>query len=303
MDIRGIAHVRPSMKLSLENKKALAGFLFVLPAVCFFLVFFLYPVGFAVFTSFTKWDMARPRQFVGLTNYVNLLTDGAFLDSLAVTGYYAGVTGFLTLAIAFILALCLDRDSRLSNFFKAAFFFPSVLSVVVAAVLFGFMTTSYGLITLVGESLFGVTIPWQASFFWAMPLVIMMTVWQRVGFYMLIFLAGLKTIPAELYDAAKVDGVTYGKLLRRIIVPLMNPIILLALVLKLTEDFRAFAHFFLLTAGGPGRATTAVTLRIYFDGMSRLQMGKASAESMVAVMVMLVFTAIYLRLVGRETQI
>jgi len=120
---------------------------------------------------------------------------------------------------------------------------------------------------------------------------------------MLIFLAGLKAIPAELYDAAKVDGVTYGKLLRKIIVPLMNPIILLTLVLKMTEDFRAFAPFFLLTQGGPGRATTAVTLRIYFDGMSRLQMGKASAESMVVVVIMLILTGIYLRLVGRETQL
>ena len=89
----------------------------MLPAVLFFLVFFLYPVTYALVTSFTRWDMARPRQYVGLTNYINLATDRPFLDSLSVTLYYVGVNGFVTLAIAFFLALCLDRDIRLSNFF------------------------------------------------------------------------------------------------------------------------------------------------------------------------------------------
>ena len=287
---------------SLSQRRKLTGFLFSLPALCFFLVFFLYPLVTALITSFTEWDLRNPREFVGLANYIGLLTDRKFLNSLAVTAYFVFVDGVLTLTIGFALALVLDRDLRFSGVFKAAFFFPAVLSLTVVAILFRFMTTPNGLVTLLGEVLGGVTLPWQSSFGLAMPLVIMMMVWNRIGFYMIIFLAGLRLIPGELYDAFRVDGASYWVTLRRLIVPLMIPIFLLTAILKMTENFRHFAPFYLLTEGGPGEATTVLTLRIYRDGMESLRMGEASAESMVLVGIMFILTIIYLRVLGRETE-
>jgi multiple sugar transport system permease protein len=288
--------------LSVSDKKKRVGFLFSLPAFCFFLVFFLYPIVYAAMTSFTKWDMVHPRDYIGLENFIALLTNTKFIQALGVTLYFVSVDGIITIVLAFVLALILDSDRGLSDFFKAVYFLPSILSLTVVAVLFRYMCTPYGLITLIGETLFGVSLPWQSSFDLAMPSIIMMMVWNRVGFYMIIFVAGLKTIPKELYDAATIDGANRGVILRKLIIPLMNPVFLLAVILKMTEDFRHFAPFYLLTEGGPGRATTVLTLRIYRDGMEQLQMGKASAESMVAVGIMFVFTVIYLKLLGRETE-
>ena len=286
----------------LSQRRKLAGFLFALPALCFFLVFFLYPVLVALVTSFSKWDLRNPREFVGVSNYVGLLSDRKFLHSLALTIYFVFADGVLTLSVALALALIVDRDLAFSGVFKAAFFFPSILSLTVVAILFRFLSTPYGLITLVGEALTGVAIPWQSSFTLAMPLIIMMMVWNRIGFYMIIFVAGLRLMPSELYDAFKVDGASYWVTLRRLIVPLMVPVFLLTAILKMTENFRHFAPFYLLTEGGPGDATTVLTLRIYRDGMESFRMGKASAESMIVVSIMLLCTFAYLRLLGRETE-
>ena len=286
----------------LSQRRKLAGFLFALPALCFFLVFFLYPILTALVTSFSKWDLRHPREFVGISNYVGLVSDRKFLHALAVTLYFVAVDGALTLCIGFALALILDRDLAFSGAFKATFFFPSILSLTAVAVLFRFMSTPYGLMTLVGQALTGITMPWQASFGLAMPLIIIMMVWNRIGFYLIIFVASLRLIPNELYDAFKVDGASYWVTLRRLIVPLMVPVFLLTAILKMTENFRHFAPFYLLTEGGPGEATTVLTLRIYRDGMESLRMGKASAESMVVVSIMLLCTLVYLRLLGRETE-
>ena len=286
----------------LSQRRKLAGFLFALPALCFFLVFFLYPILTALVTSFSKWDLRHPREFVGISNYVALASDRKFLHALAVTLYFVAVDGALTLCIGFALALILDRDLAFSGAFKATFFFPSILSLTAVAVLFRFMSTPYGLMTLVGQALTGITMPWQASFGLAMPLIIIMMVWNRIGFYLIIFVASLRLIPNELYDAFKVDGASYWVTLRRLIVPLMVPVFLLTAILKMTENFRHFAPFYLLTEGGPGEATTVLTLRIYRDGMESLRMGKASAESMVVVSIMLLCTLVYLRLLGRETE-
>ena len=286
----------------LSQRRKLAGFLFALPALCFFLVFFLYPILTALVTSFSKWDLRHPREFVGISNYVALASDRKFLHALAVTLYFVAVDGALTLCIGFALALILDRDLAFSGAFKATFFFPSILSLTAVAVLFRFMSTPYGLMTLVGQALTGITMPWQASFGLAMPLIIIMMVWNRIGFYLIIFVASLRLIPNELYDAFKVDGASYWVTLGRLIVPLMVPVFLLTAILKMTENFRHFAPFYLLTEGGPGEATTVLTLRIYRDGMESLRMGKASAESMVVVSIMLLCTLVYLRLLGRETE-
>jgi multiple sugar transport system permease protein len=290
------------MVTTIEIKKRRTGFLFSLPALAFFLVFFLYPIITCLWTSLTKWDLVHPRVFVGLKNYIDLFGDRNFRYALFVTLYFTIVTSLLSIILSFILALVIDTEMMFAGLFKIIYFIPAVLSLSVIAILFRYMYNPYGLITLIGEKVLGVTLEWTASYELAMPSVILMVTWNRVGFYIVIFLAGLKAIPTGLYDSAKIDGANHWNIVWRIIIPLMNPIFLLNSILLITENFRQFVPFYLLTDGGPGRATTVLTLKIYRDGLESLRMGVASAESIFAVLIMLAFTVVYLRLFGRETE-
>ncbi len=287
---------------TVEAKKMRAGLFFSLPALCFFLFFFFYPIVTSIYTSFTEWDLVHPRVFVGFDNYVELFKDERFLHSLSITLYFTLVSGFFTLFIAFVLALMIDTQIKFSGLFKTVFFIPTVISLAVISVIFRYMYNPLGLITVLGRKVFGVFIPWQSSYAMALPSVMVMTIWNRVGFYLVVFIAGLQSIPTELYDAAKIDGANYPNLLAKVIIPLMNPILLLTSIIMVTENFRQFVPFYLLTEGGPGDATTVLTLKIYRDGLESLRMGYASAESIFAVIIMLAFTVVYLKLFGRETE-
>lgn len=283
-------------------KKMRAGFFFTLPALLFFLFFFFYPILTAFFTSFTSWDLVNPRKFIGLSNYIKLFTDERFLHSLYITIYFTIVAGFITLIISFILALMIDTGIKFGNIFKAAYFLPTIISLAVISVIFRYMYNPQGLITVVIKEVFGVSIPWQSSYQWAMPSVIIMFVWNRVGFFLVIYYAGLQSIPVELYDSAKIDGANYPNLLFRIIIPLMNPILLLSSIIMVTQYFRQFVPFFMLTEGGPGYETTVITLKIYRDGLESLLMGQASAESIITVIILFAFTVVYLKIFGKETE-
>lgn len=294
---------------TITARRKRTGVFFVLPAVGFFLVFYVVPLVSVLITSLTRWSFSGPRTFVGLANFGSMGLGSAFAHAVERTLYFAAGSGFLTLAIAFVLALLLDGglrgDRRLRPVFRGLrllYFAPSIVSFSVVALLFSYMFRPLGIITILGEDLLGLDLPWQSSYALAMPSVIVTWVWYRVGFYVLIFLAAISVLPRDYVEAAQLDGASPLRVLLHIKIPLMNPVILLAAVLKLSEDFRSFSPAYLLTGGGPGRETTVLTLRIYRDAFEQLRVGHASAESVGMLGILLMFTLAYFRLLRRETE-
>lgn len=298
-----------NQRSTIGTRRKRTGALFVLPAVAFFAVFYATPLASVFFTSFTSWNLSGPRIFIGLKNFSALGPGSAFGQALGRTLYFAGASGLLTLLIAFALALLLDGGLKGKRHLRPVFrtlrllyFAPSIISFAVVALLFSYMFRPLGLISILGEDLLGLQLRWQASYALAMPSVILSWVWYRVGFYVLVFLAAIAALPKDYTEAAQLDGASPLRILWHIKIPLLNPVILLAAVLKLSEDFRSFSPVYLLTGGGPGSHTTVLTLRIYRDAFQQLRVGLASAESLAMLLILLIFTFIYFRLFRRETE-
>lgn len=230
--------------------------LMVAPAVLFFTAFFLYPVANALWLSLTSWDLVSEPRYIGLRNYLRLLSDGDFGHAVWVTLVYTA--GFLavTLPLALGLALLLDRRLRGRGLYQAIIFAPVVLSMVVVAMIWRAVYSPVGGLYLMFTAPFGLThIRWLDSPDLAMPALIIMSIWKNVGYYMVIFLAGLQSIPPSFYEAARLDGAGSWSVFRCITVPLLRPYLLFVLVVSMIRTSQTFSAVYALTGGGPDDAT------------------------------------------------
>jgi multiple sugar transport system permease protein len=279
----------------------LAGFLFVLPGLLFFLLFFLYPILHAVRISFSHWDLFSPMTFTGLANYADLFSDSSAMESFRVTGVYALVFCLSMGLVPLVMALLLNARVRLGGFFQALYFVPSVLSLTVVSIVWQYLFRELGLLNMILKALCGVhPVPWLTSSRFALPSIVISMVWAAAGYSMIIFLAGLRSIPEELHEAAAIDGAGWWRSLRHVTFPLLKPTFLLVSVSSVIDSLQAFAPFFLMTSGGPGNSTRAITLKIYDDAFFRLNMGRASAASMILFVVMLAVSLLQIRLFRSE---
>ena len=283
------------------SQKKLVGFLFVLPGLIFFVVFFFYPVVNAIYISFTKWNLFTPKQFVGLGNFGELFQDSDFLQSFKVTGYFSLGTCLLLWITSLSLALLINSNLKLTKLFQTFYFIPSVLSLTVVAIVWSYMYRRLGLINMFLKAVFNISsVPWLASSNYALLSIVIMMVWCWIGYYMIIFLAGLRAIPFTLYEVAKIDGANWWQTLIRITLPLLKPTFLFISIISVMACLQAFAPFLLMTSGGPGSSTKVITLKIYEDAFFRLRMGRAAAESMILFLIMLVFSLIQIRVFKSE---
>ena len=270
--------------------------LMVLPAVVFFSVFMFYPVGNAFYVSLTSWDLVSPPRFVGLRNYERLLSDGNFLHSAWVTVYYSVVLLLFELPLSLGLAILLDRKIKGRAFYQAVIFMPAVLTLVVVALLWRFVLAPVGGLFEVFTAPFGITgVQWLNDRNLAMPAAIVVSLWKNVGYYMVIFLAGLQVIPSSYYEAARIDGAGPWALFRYITLPLLRPFILFVMVVSVIKASQAFSLFYALTNGGPADATKVVPYLIYETAFGFNRMGYASAMAMLMFLALLILTAIQFR--------
>ena len=283
-------------RLSLEQKRSLAGFLFVLPALFFFIIFLAYPVGNAIYVSFTDWDLFLDKKFIGVRNYVELSKDHLFWNSLAVTLYFAVGTAICIWILSLLMALLIDSQRTFSPFFRTIYFLPAIIPLAVNSVVWLYLFRRLGLVNIVLDSLFGFTLPWVRSSAWAMPAIIVVMVWTWAGYYMMIYLAGLKSIPPELHEAARIDGASWLQYTLRITLPLLKPMFLFVSILSVMNSLQAFAPFDLMTEGGPGDATRVLTFKIYQDAFFRFKMGRAAAQAMALFLIVMAFAGVQLRL-------
>ncbi len=286
---------RRRMGFTYQARLKLVGFLFVLPALAFFLVFFLYPVGQAVWVSFTQWNLFTPQIFVGLQNYTSLFADPLFLNALRVTVTFGVVTTLVLCLVSFGLALLIDRPWRFMDAFQTLYFLPSVLPLAVIAILWGYMFDNLGFVNDLLRGFSGVSVPFLTNADIALYSIVFAQVWAAAGYYMVLFKAGLQAIPSTFYDAARIDGAGGLQIIRHVTLPLLRPTLFFVITISVIGTFQQFDLIYLMTSGGPGYSTQVLTYRIYLDAFFNLRMGWATAESMVLFIIMFGLTMVQAR--------
>jgi multiple sugar transport system permease protein len=283
----------PSIQQPRRRKRWPLGWAFVAPFLFFYGVFLIYPAIQVCYLSLTNSDIAGQGSFVGLQNYINLISDQDFWASVGHTVYFVVLTVVPNTAMGFFLALLVVRLKRLSLPILSAFFLPFVLpvSVVTTAALW-ILDTNFGIVNY----LFGTAISWFQDPTWAMPAVAAVTVWWTVGFNMLLFLAGLQNISPDVYEAASIDGANAFEQFINITCPLIWPVTSLVLVLQLIAQFKIFDQVYLLTLGGPYNSTMVVLLYMYRQAFQQNRGGYASAVAIALVVIMVLISAIQFRL-------
>lgn len=265
--------------------------LFLLPAALPLLLFRIIPMAASIWISLQNWNLLRPAVFVGFDNYLSLVTDRTFHKALLNTLYYIAGYVPLVLLAALTVALLLNNKLKGMAIFRAAYFLPVVTSWVVVALLWKWILSPQGGIVNYFLGLVGIDGPgWWTDPHWAMPSIIITSVWKDLGFNMLILLAGLQAIPEHLYEAAVIDGAGAWRRIRSVTIPLLTPSILLVLVLTLIGAFQVFDQVYVMTKGGPAGATTVVMEQVVKQAFSYGRMGTASAMSWVLFVIILIFT-------------
>lgn len=279
---------------------------FLAPALVVLVVFFLLPVLGALALSFTDYDLyalANPHnlRFVALGNYWALLHRPLFWSALGNTFYFVVAGVPLSIVVSLGAALLLHSPlARCKDLFRTALFAPVVTTAVATAVVWRYLfNTKYGwanhLLGMLGIH----PVDWLGDPHWAMPTIILFAVWKNFGYNTIILLAGLQAIPAELYEAARIDGASPWRQLRHVTLPLLGPTLMMVAILTVSGYFQLFAEPYVMTEGGPLQSTTSVLYLMYEDGFQWWNLGVASAEAFVLFLVMLAATALLLR-VGRR---
>ncbi|MEK7249318.1 MAG: sugar ABC transporter permease, partial [Bacteroidota bacterium] len=240
------------------------GYWFVLPYVIFFLAFVAYPLFFSFILIFHRWNIVTPMEWIGLKNFSRLLQDPLFFKSLVNTLTFLLIHIPLQIVVALMFALLLNTKVKLRGFFRALYFLPVVVSGVAVTILWQQLYSyDYGVLNTLLRSIGLSPVPWLIDSSWAMPSVAIMATWKNVGIYIVLFLVGLQNIPAELYEAASLDGATRLRQFRHITLPMLNPTVVVIIVLSTIGGFSLFIEPYVLTGGGPMQSTLSGMLYIY----------------------------------------
>ncbi len=276
------------------------GLLFVSPWLLGFLLWTVYPLLSSLYYSFTRYDLVRPPVWIGLENYIELFTrDSQFYTVLANTLIYVLMAAPLGLISAFLMASLLNTDLAARPVFRALFFFPAIVPTIVVAVVWQFLlNTQYGAINAVLQGLGLPVIPFLSSPALAKPSLVVIYMWAQ-GNAIVIFLATLQDVPRHLYEAAIVDGANAWHKFWAVTVPMCTPVILFNLIMAFIDGFQNFTLPWLLTGGGPNKATEFYTLYLYRNAFSFLRMGKASALAWILFLIIIAFTIVLFRTSGR----
>lgn len=289
----GTAPARRSLREWL-CKDSTAGVVCALPFIIGLLLFLVVPMLLSAYYSLCDYNILAPAQWVGLKNYIKIFTaDSKFVKSLSVTLYYALVSVPLRLLFALIVALILLKNTRLTGFYRAAYYLPSIIGGSVAvAILWKRMFAIDGTFNVLLQT-FGIncTTAWLGNVSTAIWMLILLSVWQ-FGSSMLIFLSALKQIPQTLYEAARVDGARAPQQFFRITLPLLTPTIFFNLVMQMINGFLAFSQSYIITQGKPMNSTLFYVVYMYQQGFEYFKAGYASALAWIMLVIIGAFTGV-----------
>lgn len=282
-----------------RQKKAirtnLVGYSFILPNFIGYFIFIFIPVCFSFILSVMEWDgSSAPMVFVGLRNFAKLGGDSTFVISLKNTFLYAVWTVPLTMAASLLIAVLLNSKIKGIVLYRTAFFFPYVASLVAVGAVWNMLfQPEFGPINEFLKFI-GIAHPpkWCASKDWAMVVIIIVSVWKYMGYYMIVYLAALQGISNDLYEAASIDGATGLKKLRYITIPMLKPTTFFVVIMLTIQCFKVFDLIYVMTQGGPGRSTNVLVNHIYNAAFVDFKFGYASASAVVLFAIVLVITLI-----------
>ena len=288
-----------------ERRQQRAGWAFLAPALALIGVFFFVPVlaGFVMsFTDFDIYAIGSPDsiRFMGLENYRQVLADPEFWRALRNTLYFVVVGGPLSVLASLAAALLVNaKVTRFKGLFRTIYFLPVVTTMVAVAIVFRYLLhPKYGLVNEALGLLHVGPIDWLGDPRWSMPAIVLLAVWKNFGYNMLIFIAGLQSIPEELYEAAELDGASARERFVHVTLPSLAPTFLFVGVMTMIGQFQIFAEPYVMTQGGPLRSTVSVVMLMYEQGFRWWRMGYATAIAFVLFVIMLVATLIQMRLQG-----
>ncbi len=290
---------------TLRRQEAFAGYLFLVPFFALFIIFVARAIGYSVYMSFFDWVvLAKNHPYIGIKNYQEVLGDSLWWQALKNTLIFAVFTVAGSTVLALGAALALIQRIRGQTFFRALFYAPSVLSVSVVAIVWGWlMDTDFGVINY-GLRMIGLPkISWLGDANVVLFSLSLVTIWWTFGFPMLIFMAGLQNIPDTLYEAARIDGANSWQVFRFITLPMLRPTILFVTVTGFISHIQVFGQPYIMTNGGPGTASYTVIIYLYQAAWRYFRMGFGSAVAVCIAVVMVAFTLIQFRFLGGEADV
>ncbi len=284
-----------------QRRNTIAFIAFIAPNFILLSIFTFWPIIYSLYLSFFKWNMISPvKKFIGMQNYSSLMQDPVFWKVVKNTFYLAAGTVFIKLAIALMLALLLNRRMRGRNLYRAIIFSPTFTTSVAVAMVWGWiLDPTYGLFRVFINAV-GLRSPnWLTDIHWALPAVIIVIIWRSLGYDMVFFLAGLQSIPKDLYDAAKVDGASKLQLFRYVTFPLLSPTTFFLTIVSVIGALKAFDIIAIMTDGGPMNSTNVFVLYLYQNAFEWFKTGYASAIALILFLLIMGITLIQTRLSKR----
>lgn len=279
-------------------KKNLAGYLFLLPWIMGLIMFTIIPIISSLYLSLTNYDIITEPVFIGLENYKNMLTDAKFMQSMNVTFKYVSIGVPIKLIVALFIAVLLNRKIRGMSIYRAVYYIPSLFgSSVAVAILWRQLFNKSGLLNVILDK-FGIEgMNWIATPSTALYTIILLEIWQ-FGSAMLIFLAGLKQVPADLYEASLIDGAGHIRKFFYITIPMITPMILFNMIMQIINSFQSFNAAYIISggSGGPLNSTLLYSLYLYQKGFAYFQMGYASAMAWVLLLIISIITFLQFKL-------
>ncbi len=277
--------------------------LYISPAFIVLFVILIYPLGYSFWLSFHEWTLRGFRKgipFIGFENYIDLFSNPEFLKSLRITFIFVIVAIAIEMILGMGIALLLDHDLKGKGFMRSIILIPMMCTNVVIGLTWRLLFNyEFGLVNYYLGRLGLGPVNWLSDTSVALPAVIIVDVWNTTSFVALLLLAGLQALPEEPYEAATIDGASSWQLFVYLTIPFLRPTILVVLLWQFIDTFRIFDVIYLLTAGGPARATETVSIYVYRNGSQFFNLGYASASSYIMIFFMLIIGAILARIIGR----
>jgi multiple sugar transport system permease protein len=281
-------------RLRMSTRRALTGMALVAPTFAMVAVFVLFPLGFAVYISLTNWPLIGPYHYVGGQNYSLLIHDPQFIHSVLFTLLYTGIVTVPIFVVGYAMAVLVRSNRRGATFFRTAFFLPFIIGLATESfmLLLELQPDSGAADYVLGKiGLAHASTAWTVNYGLALTAICVFVIWFASGLTMMLLMAGMQGIPAELYEAADVDGGTWWQKETRITLPLLRPNIALSLIISVIGSFLAFNQFYILTEGGPGTSTEPVVMWIYEEAFVQYHLGYATAGAIALVIVIAIISA------------
>ncbi|SFL01295.1 multiple sugar transport system permease protein [Paenibacillus sp. 1_12] len=301
--------VRPKRKIRKDIlQENIAGWLFLSLNLIGYVIFKLVPIIISLIFSFSDWNLVsglKGIKFVGLKNYVNLWTDVIFIKSLVNTIVFAAITVPCSVFLALILAVILNDKIFFKSLVRLGFYLPNIASMVAISVVWSILyMPTFGPINMVLRAI-GIENPpgWLSSSQWALPSIIIMSVWQAVGYNAIILLAGLQSVPGSLYESADIDGAGPLSKFFKITIPMLSPTLFFVTIISIIGSFQVFTQVNVMTQGGPGTSTSVLVYYIYKSAFMYNKIGYANAIGWVLFVMVFIFTALQWKFSNKDSHI